>query len=144
MKSYNVKIKIIELEPDSYHVITKIKIEKKVLFFIVDTGATHTCMNKDSFISLQPEESILEYTGDSVGIASSGFTAAVTTLRHFKMGRMNIREQKIILLDMNHINQVYKALGIPDPAGILGCDFLVKYNAVIDFKAKEMILWKNN
>jgi len=144
MKLCHIKIKIIELESDSYHVITKIKVGKKVLFFIIDTGASHTCMDKDNFIALQPEEPVLEYKGDSVGIAGSGFKTAVTSFRDFKMGRMKIFEQKIVLLDMSHINQVYQSLRKPAVAGILGCDFLVKYNAVIDFNAKEMRLWKNN
>lgn len=140
MKSYSVKIKILELEPDGYHVITKIKTEKKVLRFIVDTGATHTCMDQANFISLQPEEPVLEHDGDSVGIAGSGFKTAITMLRHFKMGKMLIPEQRVVLLDMSHVNQVYKMLKKPEIDGILGCDFLVKYNAVIDFNAKEMKL----
>jgi len=144
MKSYNIKIKILELESDGYHVITKIKIEKKVLHFIVDTGATHTCMDQNNFTSLQPEEPVMEHDGDSVGIAASGFKTAITIFRNFKIGRMLIPEQRVILLDMSHVNQVYEMLKKTKIDGILGCDFLVKYNALIDFKAKKMKLWKNS
>ena len=144
MKSYIVKIKIIELEPESYHIITRIKVENRFLHFIIDTGATHTCMDKDSFIYLYPQEPILAYEGDSAGIASNGFKTEVTTFRNFKIGRMVIPEQKIILLDLKNINQIYEMLGKPKIEGIIGGDFLVKYNAIIDFKAKEMKLWKNS
>ena len=144
MKSYRIKIKKIEIESDNYHIITTIKIKNKILRFIMDTGATHTCMNQHDFIVLHPEEPVLEYDGDSVGISGSGFKAELATLRDFKMGRMSIAEQNIVLLDMQHVNQVYQALRKPKINGIIGCDFFVKYNAVIDFKNEEMILWKNS
>ncbi len=144
MRSYTVKIKSIELESDSYHILTRIKIGKSILQFIVDTGASHTCMDKEIFTSIQSEESILEYEGDRVGIGGTGFGVEMTVLHDFKIGRMYIPEYPIILLDMSHIRQTYERLRKPEIAGILGCDFLMRYDAVIDFKAKEIKLWKSN
>jgi hypothetical protein len=43
-------------------------------------------------------------------------------------------------MDMNHINELYQKVSDYKICGLLGSDFLLKYNAVIDYKRRVLKL----
>ena len=138
--TYNIKFKLVALEPDNFHIVTKASIEGHPLNVIIDTGASHSCFDLDFVRSLSPEISMEDNEGLNVGVGASDFESKLSTIRNFRMGRFLLKQYDVVLLDMNNINQAYKMMHKPLIHGIIGSDFLRKYKAVIDYGTKILTL----
>ena len=126
-------------------VITKsnhVQIECEVNYvsgiFLVDTGASNSCINY-----LSASKFNLEFK-KSNEIASSA-TNKINETYHSKNNILKIEDCKkanfdIVLFDMTFINNSLKEKGIEDVDGIIGNDILKEFNAIIDFKKKTISL----
>ena len=115
---------------------------------MVDTGASKTVLNSalaDEFIE---RISVDEFTGkemkgskiESAGIVPGDLNFQYGLVKSFLVGSLLVENYKIALLDLTHINKLYEKLNKINILGLLGSDFLKKYNAVIDFKNKIIVL----
>lgn len=137
---YNVKLKLVTLEPDNYHLVAKAKIEGCPLNVIIDTGASHSCFDLDFVRKLSPELSMEDNDGLNVGVGASDFESKLSTIQNFRLGRFLLKQYDVVLLDMSNINQAYEMMHKPLIHGIIGSDFLKKYQAVIDYGEKTLTL----
>ncbi len=139
-KQYTINFKILSLEPDNYHLIIKGKIGKNPIRMILDTGASHTCFDMNFIEELAQEVEIEDNQGMNVGVGSSDFESKLSTIHELKIGRLKIDSYPIVLIDFHHINFAYRVMKLPEIQGVLGSDFFVQYNAVIDYPQKELRL----
>ena len=140
IQQYNIKFKLVTLEPDNYHIVAKAKIEGHPLNVIIDTGASHSCFDLDFVRQLSPEISMENNDGLNVGVGTSNFESKLSSICNFRMGRFLLKQYDIVLLDMSNINAAYKMMHKPLIHGILGSDFLMKYKAVIDYGERVLVL----
>ena len=140
IQQYNIKFKLVTLEPDNYHIVVKAKIEGHPLNVIIDTGASHSCFDLDFVRQLSPEISMEDNDGLNVGVGTSDFESKLSTICNFRMGRFLLKQYDVVLLDMSNINQAYEMMHKPLIHGILGSDFLMKYKAVIDYGNRVLTL----
>ena len=143
-KQFTIKFKLLELEPDNYHIVIKGKIEKVPVHLVIDTGASHSCFDLNFIRSLNRDADISDNDGMNVGVGSSDFESKITIIQNFKIGSLHIKEYKVVLIDLENINMAYRSIKLPEVQGIIGGDFLAKYNAVINYHEKNLTLWKNN
>ena len=143
-KQFTIKFKLLELEPDNYHIVIKGKIEKVPVRLVIDTGASHSCFDLNFIKSLYQDVSIADNEGMNVGVGGSDFESKITIIQNFKIGSLNIKEYKVVLIDLENINMAYRSIKIPEVQGIIGGDFLTEHSAVINYREKELTLWKNN
>jgi hypothetical protein len=143
-KQFTIKFKLLELEPDNYHIVIKGKIEKTPVHLVIDTGASHSCFDLNFVRSLNQDAHISDNDGMNVGVGSSDFESKITILQNFKIGNLKIKEYKVVLIDLENINMAYRSIKLSEVQGIIGGDFLKKHSAVINYHEKELTLWKNN
>jgi len=141
-KTYHIPLFLIELEPDNYHLICRGKINGELVRLIIDTGASHSCFDKETIIHIQQDSELSENEGLNVGIGSSDFSSQITSLRQFKIGRFEITDYQVVLLDLTTVNQAYEKLKKPTVQGIIGSDFLRKHKAVIDYYTLTLTIHK--
>ena len=139
-KSYNINFKLVTLEPDNYHIVLKASIEGRPLNVIIDTGASHSCFDLNFIRYLLPELSMEDNDGLNVGVGTSDFESKLSTIQNLRLGRFLLKQYDIVLLDMSNINEAYKMMHKPLIHGIIGSDFLMKYQAVIDYGTKTLTL----
>ena len=140
IQQYRVKFKLVTLEPDNYHIVVKAKIDGHPLNVIIDTGASHSCFDLDFVRQLSPEISMKDNDGLNVGVGTSDFESKLCSISNFRMGRFLLKKYDIVLLDMSNINQAYEMMHKPLIHGIIGSDFLMKYQAVIDYGSRVLTL----
>ncbi len=140
-KKYTIKLYILELEPENYHIFARGKWKGHPVNIIIDTGASHTCFDIDFFKSIDPEAFTSVNTGTNVGIGTAEFETSIALMQDFKIGRFNIHDFQTVLLSLKHINQAYIMADIPVIQCILGSDFFVAYNAIIDFSEQKLTLF---
>ena len=142
-KHYNtVKLKLLKLEPDSYHIIIKAHIEKTLIRMIVDTGASHSCFDINFIKSLHQEAEIIDNESLNVSISSDNFESKISVVRQLRIGKTYFREYQAVLVDLQYINDAYKTLGLPKIEGILGSDFFTRFSVVIDYEKLELRIGK--
>lgn len=143
MKHYTIKITTVKLESGSYHITAKAKIGNTPVNLVIDTGASHSCFDLNFIRNLDHKiESDPEGNNElNIGLGEVGFESKITYLKDFRIGKLEVPDYMVALMDLTHVNNAYRLLKKPEVQGLLGCDFLIRFMAVIDYMKGEMTLW---
>jgi hypothetical protein len=137
-----IPLQIIELEEGNFHIIaTGIFDDGTSGFWAIDTGASKTVFDKN----LNGKYEVSDEEADEIHTAGVGEKPLSTTLGKLpgiRLGKLQTDNMKVALLDLSHINKLYKKATEIEICGLIGGDFLMKYHAVIDYKRKVLILNK--
>ena len=106
--------------------------------FILDTGASNTCigMDKIEFFNLVSKESEIK----AAGAGATNMETLISTKNIIEIGKWSKSKQKIVLFDLTHVNEAlttHKAFPVD---GIIGADVLKKAKAIIDYKKSFVYL----
>jgi hypothetical protein len=139
---FKIPIIVVELEPDSFHLFIKAKLNGKTVNLLLDTGASKSVFDINriaNFIGKQKNK-FESFEKQTTGLGTNTMESHFTVVKSFCIGEIEVKEYKAILLDMSHINQSYELLQQPFVDGVLGSDFLMRYHAVIDYKKRMLKL----
>jgi len=141
MKKKSLPLDIVKLgEDNSYHLFVRGKINGVEYDLLIDTGASHTIFDASLFPKKPAEE------GDphiqSSGINAGALSCLFGHIEKFKLGKMKRKNWTVIMIDLTHVNEMYKKFSDKHVAGLIGSDFLLKHKAIIDYK-KRRIVFKN-
>jgi len=106
--------------------------------FILDTGASNTCVGIDKidYFNLISEVSEIK----AAGAGATEMDTLLSKRNSVALGEWVRKKQKIVLFDLIHVNQAltsHKALPVD---GIIGADILKKGKAIIDYNKKHLYL----
>ena len=139
---YKLPIELIELEDDNYHLlVSSVFADGRKGCWLIDTGASKSIFDK----TRESDYTLLEGLSEdlhSAGIGDDPIKSEVANLNPFSFSGMKIENMKVAVLDLTHINQLYAASTDVEICGLLGGDFLVRYQAVIDYNKKQLLLRK--
>lgn len=134
-----IPLQIIELEEQNFHISIPCRFNDGTAgTWIIDTGASKSVFDKsnNNFYSEAGKEEEIH----SAGISDQPLKSSIAVLKPFQFGHFKVGEMKVALLDLSHINDLYKKAGNIEICGLIGSDFLLRYNAVIDYRKKLLIL----
>lgn len=126
---------------DGYHILCRIHINKKQFRMLVDTGASMTVFNIKRTKDIS-SNSLEENNQNVRTVGNSNIESKCVVIDEMIIGDIIIKNYKTILIDLDHINNHFKGNGEPTIDGIIGGDILKEYNAVINYKNREMSLIK--
>ncbi len=145
-----IPIEIVKLDDNGgCHLFMKVKFnEETSKEVVIDTGASVSCFDGlilEKFISKIDE---IDKKDDlqPTGITDTKLNVKKAILEKICFGSLNLENYPIVLLDLTHINNMYemyfsekkqKKLQI---CGLIGSDFLRKFNAIIDYKNQFLTL----
>ncbi|MGJ8683651.1 MAG: retropepsin-like aspartic protease [Nonlabens sp.] len=127
----------IRLSEKSGHIITKASINGHTGRFIIDTGASATCINNALSHEFQLES---ESMNKQIGTASGSLTPQISHNNKMQLGAWTDEDCSLLTMDMSFINQALKAERMRAIQGLLGADFLIKSRAIIDYSGKNIYL----
>lgn len=135
-----IPLQIVELEDENYHlVIQSVFDDKSTGFWVVDTGASKTVFDKRMKNMYVLEEDSSEQL-HTAGIGEKPIETTVAVMKPFLFGKLKVENQKVALLDLTHINKLYSKATSLQICGLLGGDFLMKHQAVVDYRKKVLVL----
>jgi len=139
-----IKLDIISIEDDGFHIFIVAAINGIPCHLLVDTGASRTVFDAERIKAfLQEEKQNFEKIDKlSTGLGTNTMESHTAVLETFSMGNMTFVEYQAVVLNMEHVNQSYRKLGIPEIDGVIGGDILHELKAVIDYRKKE-IRWRS-
>jgi hypothetical protein len=120
------------------HLLIKVKVNGVVGNFILDTGASNTCVGFDSI-----EKYSLEATPNSNTAASASSTSMPTKIATdncLEIGAWKQLSVTFILFDLSHVNEALSQQKIKPVDGIIGADVLHNGNAIIDYPNQYLYL----
>ncbi len=137
---YEIPIQIVELEPENYHLLLEGSLDHKIpCFWIIDTGASRSVFDQDmSEWYVIDEESDTEL--QSAGITGEFFAVHTAKLKSLFFSEFNVSGKTIALISLNQINELYSRFSDIKISGLIGGDWLKRYNAIIDYKQQLLIL----
>ena len=140
---YKTPIKILQLEKCDYNTLLHGSVGGHRVRIGLDTGASHSCVDKLFVNQYFPEMNMEKNEGVNAGIASTGFEVLVADLPDVRIGRFHLKTfPNTAVIDFSHINGAYRMLHRKPIQMILGNDFCVRHNAVIDYDRRQFLFQK--
>ncbi|MFT4697898.1 MAG: putative aspartyl protease [Flavobacteriaceae bacterium] len=123
------RIPLIKLNTGHYKL--RIKINKQKGDFILDTGASTSCIGFKSiaYFHLSSEESEIK----AAGAGAVGMMTKISKKNSFSVGSWHLKEMDFVLFDLSHVNEALQQTNEKEVHGILGADFLKRTRSVIDY-----------
>lgn len=134
-----IPINFVELDDLGIHLVIKAKIGKKYINLIIDTGASKTVFDEtllSNYCKLIDDDNVIE----SKGINSEILKTQKATINNITFGRIKFNDFETILIDLSNINEIYSEFSDLTIFGLLGGDFLIKHNAVINYFNKTITI----
>ena len=115
----------------SGHYTFKAKVNNISGVFILDTGASNSCIGfiYDSYFNLNNEESEIK----AAGAGALNMETALAKNNLLVIGDWKLKKMDFILMDLSHVNEALKESNELPIHGIIGADFLKQTRAVIDY-----------
>lgn len=120
------------------HLFIKAKINGIIGDFILDTGASNSCIDFSSkeFFVLTASASATKASG----AGANGMFTQVTYDNQLQLGRWKCASFNFVLLDLSHVNTALIEYKVKTVHGIIGADVLLKGEAIIDYKNKFLYI----
>jgi len=132
-------IELIELEHHNYHLLVEGKFEDgEKGHWIVDTGASKTVFDKGLekyYKKIEPE---FEEEYQSAGISVGMVETSVGEINYLAFGELKVKNFKVALIDLGHVNEIYKKYRSIRICGLLGSDLLNEFACVIDYRYRTI------
>jgi hypothetical protein len=132
-----ILLQIIELERDNYHILIEGHFDDETnSYWIIDTGASKTVLdvNLSTYYETIDADNMEDY--QSAGINQGMMETSVGKMVNLHFGDLEITGQKVALIDLKHVNEIYDKYTSYRIAGLLGGDILMEYNCKIDYSRK--------
>lgn len=127
---------LIELERENYHILIEGHFQDNTTsYWIIDSGASKSVFD----INLKNYYKIIESDNDdyqSAGINQGMLETSVGKLAYLQFGKLEMKNRKMALIDLSHVNEIYSKYTSYRISGLLGGDILMRYRCTIDYKQK--------
>ncbi len=120
------------------HFEIKAKVNDVCGRFILDTGASNTCIGMDRIerFKLISKESKIK----AAGAGATNMETLISKKNHIELEAWKNKRLKIVLFDLTHVNEALVAHKAAPVDGIIGADVLKKTKAIIDYEKKCVYL----
>jgi len=135
-KYKKIKFKVLK----SQHLVLKAKINGIKGNFILDTGASNTCISSDKtdYFQLQTKASETK----AAGAGAINMETQIAKNSCVVIGKWKIKKMHLVVFDMLHVNQALENYCKKPVSGIIGADILTQGKAIIDYKNQHLFLKK--
>lgn len=140
MSSPSIPLKLVPLETDGYHLLVQVKVNAKNALMVLDTGASSTVFDTKRIRTFIGNKKIKKDEKLATGLGTNSMQSHRVVVTKMKIGSKILNEIPVILIDLSNVNKAYRQMGHKQIDGIIGCDILVRFNAVIDVGNKKLQL----
>ena len=113
------------------HLLIKARINGIEGNFILDTGASNSCVGFEGIehFNLSASDSDTK----AAGAGGIGMLTQTSVKNDLKMGRWSTKNFGLVIFDMSHVNEALRQYKAKPVHGIIGADVLMKGKAIIDY-----------
>jgi predicted aspartyl protease len=120
------------------HLLIKATINGVTGSFILDTGASNSCVGFESiaFFNLTAGKSKTQ----AAGAGATGMFTKLSKNNKLKIGRWKNKVFHLVIFDLSHVNEALQQYKIKPVHGIIGADVLLEGKAIIDYSNHLLFL----
>lgn len=122
------------------HFELKAKVNGKKGRFIIDTGASNSCLGLDEIELFELKTEASDHKATGAGTAE--IDTQLAKHNTLDIDGFKIKKVHFVLLDLTHINAALVKQNAKPVNGIIGADVLERSKAVIDYHKKRLYLSK--
>ena len=122
-----IKFKITKTQ----HILIKAKINGVAGNFILDTGASNSCVGFESvdLFALEAQKSKTK----AAGAGATGMFTQLALKNKLQLGSWKDSNFELVIFDLSHVNEALMQHKAKPVHGIIGADVLMKGKAIIDY-----------
>ena len=122
-----IKFKITKTQ----HLLIKAKINGVAGNFILDTGASNSCVGFESvdLFALEAQKSKTK----AAGAGATGMFTQIATKNQLQLGSWKDSHIDLVIFDLSHVNEALTQHKAKPVHGIIGADVLMKGKGIIDY-----------
>ena len=134
-KLIEIKFKLIS----SQHIAINAKVNNQKGLFILDTGASNTCVGLHvlDYFNMQVSDEI----NKAAGAGNSNMRAQISENNVLQIGKYKLKTA-LMVLDLQHVNDALAQCYAKPIHGIIGTDVFLKTKAIINYKNNTLFLEK--
>lgn len=120
------------------HLLVKAKINGVLGNFILDTGASNSCVGFEFIERFQ-----LNAISSETTAAGAGGTGMLTKVAHgntLNLGRWSTDILDLVIFDLSHVNEALKAYKAKPVQGIIGADVLIQGSGIVNYATSILYL----
>ena len=122
----------------SNHLLIPIKINDVNGNFIIDTGASNSCVNYSLASKFKMD---LEFFNETASSATENINKIfISKNNKINIGEWKIKSFELMLFDLSHVTELIYSKDLINIDGIIGSDILIKANSKIDFQEMKLKL----
>lgn len=120
------------------HLLIKASINGVKGNFILDTGASSSCVGFESIdlFLLKAKKSKTKASG----AGATGMLTQISVDNKLKLNRWKATDFNLVIFDLSHVNNALKEYKAKPVHGIIGADILLKGKGIIDYSNKCLYL----
>ena len=126
-KYKKIKFKVLKTQ----HLLITAKINGVKGSFILDTGASNSCLGFDGISKFQ----LIAETSETkaAGAGATGMETQLSKNNLLQLSHWKTSKFHLVIFDMQHVNQALNEYKTKPVDGIIGADILLKGKAIIDY-----------
>lgn len=126
-KYKKIKFKVTKTQ----HLLVKAKINSISGNFILDTGASNSCVGFESIerFELNAKKSKTKASG----AGGTGMKTQISAHNKLELGSWKNTDFGIVIFDLSHVNEALESFKAKPVHGIIGADVLLEGKAIIDY-----------
>jgi len=133
-------MQIVHLGEGGYHIFCRAEIEGLEVNALIDTGANKSVLSTELAEKLQHLEAVELEENHTAGIGKEEVETSFVKLHSLQIGDLVIQDLLMGLLDLEHVEEMYRQMEIEPFNLIIGGDILQEYKASINYKNSELRL----
>jgi predicted aspartyl protease len=137
MKNLHKKLKKVDYKKVKFkitktqHLLIKAKINGVKGNFILDTGASNSCVGFESieYFSLEAKKSKTKASG----AGATGMLTQTSSNNKLQLNNWKTKDLDLVIFDLSHVNEALNHYKVKSVHGIIGADILLKGKGIIDY-----------
>jgi len=122
----------------THHLLIKATINGVKGDFILDTGASNSCVG---FESIQLFKLTANHSKTkAAGAGAVGMFTQISKTNQLKLGNWKDNDFNLVIFDLSHVNSALEQHKVKPVQGIIGADVLIGGKAVIDYEGRFLYL----
>jgi len=113
------------------HLLIKAKINGVSGNFILDTGASNTCIGFEGIDRFELEAKKSKTKASGAG--ATGMKTQISSENKLQLGNWKNKNFSVVIFDLSHVNEALESYKAKPVHGIIGADVLLEGKAIIDY-----------
>jgi hypothetical protein len=135
-----IPIKLVDLGDEGFHIFCSVVIENMDIHSLIDTGANKSVISSELASKLTSLEEFEMEDSHTAGIGKEDVEATFVILEQLHIGQIDIKQQVIGILDLDHVVDMYEKMEVEPFQMIIGGDILSTHKAIIDYGSLTITL----